>query len=251
MVIEWLGDPSVVSSLSPSSALQVTPAIFQSTEQEGRWKPQALVDKGSNSRYFELQKQLNNIKPSKVTLNEPYGEIHPFHQVLFDITVQPAGNNIIPAEIIDILTRLNPTGRPSLNQGSYARFDVNWWSDGLEIWSGVAGLSSKAYGFRHSWDDTCAVSFYAMPYGNYFPAKILIAWWGWINPICRKFLEFRGAMTICADGSTSDPLFKNTSGKSDPVYMEVWSRKKDDYEQILRCHDGFHLTIDSSLEYKF
>jgi hypothetical protein len=228
IVTEILGkilDPGLVTALSPPSALQVAPVVFQAVEQEGRWKPTWLVGEKDKDRRLELEKQLNSnsapgdflLPPSFFGGHKPefWSSLARHNQVLFNVGTKGAVKN------------------------SKFVVDATWWGDGLEIWGGYAGLAN-AEGFGSIYNDTAACTLQAMPFGNYYPAQVLIAWSGWLNPVGPAYYEFRGAIVLNADGgfsgSSSGGMITMASmpaptgspdssqGSGVPGFMEYWTR---------------------------
>ena len=224
---------SITPLLGPQSGLQVTPVVFQSIEQEGRWKPVSLVDQDhSPGRNFELNQQIANAaNPSQAAFYrsqltpELWGTVSQSRNTLFTVSCS------------------------SLLRGpSSFSVDATWWADGLEIWGGYAGLS-QAQGFRDVLDDMAAASLYAAPFGNYYPARMLIGWSGWVNPVGENYFDFRGAIVLSADGTLagsgssgasltpvkiSTPT--NSSGSSQltslPAFMQYWARDGSDPKNV-------------------
>lgn len=224
-VLGKLLDPALVTALSPPAALQVTPVLFQAIEQEGRWKPKWLVGKGDTDRRLELDKQLHsNSAPGDFLLPPSFfGEHKPefwsslarHNQVLFNV------------------------GTKGVKANSKFVVDATWWGDDLEIWGGYAGLAN-AEGFGSIYNDNAACTLYAMPFGNYYPAQVMIAWSGWLNPVGPAYYEFRGAVIVNAAGGVSGssgggrltqasvPMPANnpdnSPGSGVPGFMEYWTR---------------------------
>jgi len=215
-----------VPLLGPQSGLQVSPVTFQSIETEGRWKPERLVAPSSQSRIFELEGQVSRrpvslTDPSTYQSQTPelWGPLTVYRRTLFTVECNPGGGRV---------------GKFSV--------DASWWADGLEIWGGYAGLA-HAEGFQSVVDNMASASLHAVPFGNYYPAEALIAWSGWLNPHpTGAFLEFRGAIRLGADGSTSaskhaGPTYSpatvaaaggassGTTPSPPPAYMEYWTRE--------------------------
>jgi hypothetical protein len=98
---------------------------------------------------------------------------------------------------------------------SSARVGVWWYSDGLEIWGGFAGLSS-ATGFGSVFGQRALVELSGTPFGNYFPTRYFLAFSGYLNPVGPAYEEFRGAVSIKADSYTLEPLFCELSSRPLP-----------------------------------
>jgi len=221
--IDKLTDPGLNVALGPQSALQVTPVIFQSVEQEGRWKPGSLVNSDpnslipSNGRVFELtghaEEKYPALTPLTPSLTEPYGSIQEKNVKLFTVKVPGASLNSVLSDIWKLLS--------SDGQGATTctfTVDATWWYDGLEIYGGWAGLAN-ATGFGSVFNTTASVALQAIPFGNYFPASVLVTWSGWVNPIGPDYWEFRGGMVLNADGTNSA-----SRAKGPPAYMKYWGR---------------------------
>jgi hypothetical protein len=216
---------SAIPALGPQSGLQVVPVTFQAVEQEGRWKPAVFVAASSPGRIFELQAiapqtgQVPTSNPgtqafwNSATTPEYWGTLSQCQANLFTITCGQASFMV----------------------------DATWWADGLEIWGGYAGLAT-ATGFGSVMADMAYVSLSAIPFGNYFPAAVLVTWSGWVNPVGPPFWEFRGAVVLGADGSisasgglganvpTADMPGPAATGKGQPLsampnYMTYWGRE--------------------------
>jgi hypothetical protein len=224
-VIEALGkvtDPTLIQALGPQSGLQVTPVNFQSIEQEGRWKPVAMVDKTSSpGRNFVLTKQLDNATSENskaIGVRQPYGDV-----------IQ----NI--ATVFTLTTAL----------GSKVSCDAIWWSDGLEIFAGYCGMA-QATGFGSVYNDMALFAFQAIPFGNYWPAAVLLTWSGWVNPVGPDYYEFKGAITLSAVGSTAlngGKLGKGGIAQSRPSYVQAWSRGKQPIDVPWNNNAGFDLNL--------
>ena len=203
---------ATIQALGPQSGLQVEPVTFQSIEQEGRWKPQSLVAPSSTSRVFELAGHAENSSPATPLLSEMYAKVAKYQTTLFTISVMA----------------------PPLSSNSFVTVDATWWADGLEIWAGYAGMAA-ATGFLSVFDDMANIRLHAIPYGNYFPAQILITWNGWVNPTGPAYVEFRGATALGADGAVRTP-----------AYMQQWSRVGKTLPPLTRDpKSGFTLTTQS------
>lgn len=230
-LVDWLKDPSVNAALSPSAGLQVTPVLFQSIEQEGRWKPQNLVvPTTSAARVFEL-KTLNGAPSYKIgTINgTKYGKLGQADTTLFTI---------------------------SCSSGSKVVVDALWWCDNLEIYAGFAGMSLSA-GFSSQYNDTASIILQAIPFGNYYPAQVLISWTGWVNPVGTAYVEFRGVTVVDAQGGSSAGLISSSQGaimpggqlqsiSSPPAYMQAWARGQNPPQPLnYDPTNGFTLNANS------
>jgi hypothetical protein len=204
-------DPATIEGLSPSSALQVTPATFQSIEQEGRWKPDDILDDKSKAgrplgiKLSSGSGQTYNIGQSKETA---YGSITRSFEYIVSITC---------------------------TSGSQVYIGVTWWSDGLEIYAGLAGMYSSA-GFGSVYSDTASISLQAIPLGNYYPAQALITWTGWVNPAGPDYWEFLGAFGVSATGKISQSI--------QPM-MLAWQRGKKPSFLKWSSKNGFELVVSS------
>ena len=237
-VLDKLLDPSFIAALGPQSGLQVTPATFQSVEAEGRWKPASLVnltgDNKSDGRVFELAKHAETGEPpDKPRLAEHYGPVTHHTCPLFSLDM-PALQPLLKLAALgagiplagDIIGLLGTADRARLT------VDAHWWSDGLEIFAGYAGLAS-ATGFSSVWDTTASVGVQAVPWGNYYPARTLVTWSGWVNPVGPRYWEFRGGLVVDAQGGNSaegseglSPRPNEIFDQSPPAYMQVWGREE-------------------------
>jgi hypothetical protein len=234
LLIPQLSDPTLNNALGPQSGLQVTPVIFQSIESEGRWKPGGLVNSDASDgtltsagRVFELSghaEPLDPPLPLTPTLQEPYGPLKAQHMNIF--TVQVNGASLASA-LPDIWKVLN--GDSGSAATSSFTVDATWWYDGLEIYAGWAGLAN-ATGFGSAFNSNANVELQAIPFGNYYPASILLMWSGWVNPIGSDYWEFRGGIVLNADGTSSAPgsnvapqPWQQSPGRP-PFFMKYWSR---------------------------
>jgi hypothetical protein len=205
---------ATIQALGPQSGLQVEPVTFQSIEQEGRWKPQTLVaDPSSTARVFELAGHAQNSSGGTPLLNEMYGKVVQYNATLFTISVKA----------------------PPGSSNSVVTVDATWWADKLEIWAGYAGMAS-ASGFSSVYDDMASIRLHAIPYGNYYPAQILITWNGWVNPTGPAYVEFRGATAIGADGAVGTL-----------AYMQQWGRGETLPPLTRDPKNGFTLETKSGL----
>lgn len=224
-------DPSVIAALGPQSGLQVTPVLFQSIEQEGRWKPSALLAKScAASRTFELQQQVAS-KSKGTTLAEPYGQVNQYNVTVLTVTCLGSGSKVV--------------------------VDATWWCDGLEIFAGFCGMASAA-GFGSQYNDTAAINFQAVPFGNYYPARNLITWTGWVNPVGNQYWEFRGGVVLGADGSCSGNSNATSAAQTPgspgvgglfavgyPAYMQMWQRGQTPSAVTWDASDGFSMQVKS------
>ena len=194
------------AALTPPSALAVTPAIFQSIEQEGRWKPASLMDPANTGRVLQLAGHADISSPNPPTLNLPYGDIKETNITLFTLACSHPGVTV---------STVSPYVQ--FSKSSQVTIDATWWSDGLEIFAGYAGLSS-ASGFGSVIDDNASITLHAVPFGNYFPAAVFITWTGWFNPQGPAFCEFRGGIVVYADRTTSGSRSSaTTTAKTTPT----------------------------------
>ncbi|HEV2647275.1 MAG TPA: hypothetical protein VGU46_12995 [Acidobacteriaceae bacterium] len=241
-----LVDPSFLVAMGPQSALQVTPVTFQAVESEGRWKPPGILDPaqmiadpenngktipdpahpGSMSRVFESNSKLRGAVPYsfKDVKSAKFGKLKPQHAVLFTLTC---------------------------SSGSQVVIDARWWSDGAEIYGGYAGMAS-AKGFGSIYNDMASITLQATPFGNHYPAQVLITWTGWVNPVGPTYKEFRGAFLISADGIHLD---LDPNGEQ-PRYVDSWDRGNNpmkgggnvDRNDNWASDTGFELKVDSTLQ---
>ena len=205
-------DPGVIEALGPSVGLHVEDHTFQAIDSEGRWKPKEEFP----DRAFT---QTHASGPKHERFGQTYGKLLRFTSPLVTLSVK---------------------GVPE----SLAVVDATWWSDGLEIYAGHAGLA-RAQGWGSIWDNRANVVLAGTPFGNYYPANYLITVSGFINPVGPSFCEFRGGIVIGADGRLARPDSKVSAAKrrsartrgpkkpdgkltgtpSDiPAYLEWWSR---------------------------
>jgi hypothetical protein len=255
-VLDKLMDPTFNSALGPQSALQVTPAIFQSVEQEGRWKPGGLVnrtgDVNSKGRVFELtdHAQDMNKKPVERKLQEPYGPVVEHTAHLFTLDVPGVSSTALALAILRVLGPSVPAGvaaalvpAQEIGVRCTLTIDATWWSDGLEIFAGWAGMAN-ATGFASIFNTTANVALQAIPFGNYYPASVLVTWSGWVNPIGPAYWDFRGGMVLNADGtnSVSGNMLATMPGVTQqswqqasdetPAFMKYWSRGKQQPQDV-------------------
>jgi len=216
--LDKLTDPGLNVALGPQSALQVTPVIFQSIEQEGRWKPASLVNTddptSSAARVFELAGHAETSSTSTPLLAEPYGPVRQKNVKLFTVTVPGASMTSMLSDIWKLIT----SGGQGATECTFT-VDATWWYDGLEIYAGWAGLAN-ATGFGSIFNSTASVALQAIPFGNYFPASVLVTWSGWVNPIGPDYWEYRGGIILNADGTNS--AVRVRSGP--PAFMTYWGR---------------------------
>jgi hypothetical protein len=218
---------ATIQAFGPQNALQVTPVTFQSIEQEGRWKPPGILDPSSDGRAFELQQQatyygqIGNQSGPQV-LAEPYG---------------PPKFYSVP--VLKLVCESFPTTLPS-----QVVITATYWADGLEIWSGFCGMS-QAQGFESVFNDMASISFAAVPFGNYYPAQVLITWAGWFNPVGKKYADFKGGIVLSADGGK--PPNNNSYAPPKPCYMVAWDRDGSAVEiDNWNDKDGFVLSLNSA-----
>ena len=242
--LDKLTDPALNVALGPAAGLQVTPVVFQSVEQEGRWKPTGLVDQPG--RDFSVQSPPAAKPPSKSPMAHPFGNLKQHQTTLF--TVQMPGiateTQLFPiaAQLMLGDQRKAYQALTNLIKDNVCTFTVDaiWWSDDFEIFAGYAGLGT-ATAFGSVFNTTASVTLQAVPFGNYYPAAALVTWAGWVNPIGPGYWEFQGATVLLATGLTSaavagpnwssngaqQGLFgishKNL-GQQKPSYMYYWNR---------------------------
>lgn len=217
---------AMIEAMSPKSALQVTPVVFQSTEQEGRWKPFEMLDAvTSGTRAFVAGKQEQNYEAalnssSALVVAKPYGKVLVKRSPLFTLKVEDK---------------------------SVAVIDVNWWYDGLEIWAGLASLM-QAIGFGSVYSDTASATLQATVLGNYYPAKVFITWSGWLNPNGNEYWEFRGGIVVSADGRIGNKAVSNLGEDTDnPCFMQQWGRdKKEPIDLKWNDSQGFTLVAKNT-----
>lgn len=239
--------PDIAQALNPSMGLQVTPTVFQSLEPEGRWKPASLIAAGSSGRRFELAEHAEISPPPKPALHERYAPLKQDSAVLFQIRM-PAQNSLIQP----LAPLLGDLG--SMMSDSSLSIYATWWTDGLEIWGGFAGLA-QATGFLNVYHHRANISLQAIPFGNYYPAMALITWSGWVSGYdYDHYFEFRGAIVVRADdqGLGTDvgdidimdvvPGAPVGGPSGDPGYMTCWTRQPGAKPKRLNWSDrGFVL----------
>ena len=225
---------AAIQALGPQSALQVNNVTFQSIEQEGRWKPVRLVQQqdpssgqvSSSGRNFVLNQQdayaqqnasSGNTGNSTVVLAEPYGKLTGKQVRVFTI---------------------------NCGQTSQVIVDVTWWYDLLEIWAGYFGQAS-AKGFTSTFSDTASITLHALPFGNYYPAKVLLTWMGWVNPVGTEYWEFRGGIVVSADGNIG-ARYSADMTSDNPCYMQKWQRGQTPTGLDWDDEEGFVFTVKSS-----
>jgi hypothetical protein len=249
--LEKILDPGLVSALGPQSGLQVEPVLFQAIETEGRWKPGGLINTAQNtvpstSRVFELaghaEQQPQPPDPPEFKLNEPYGKVLSHTTHLFTLDVQGYSSTALAVQMLGVAKELPDAVKQVLNVDANQDLrirctlsvDANYWSDGLEIYAGWAGMTS-ASGFYSAFNTTASVSLQAIPFGNYFPASVLVTWSGWVNPPGPDYWEFRGGIVLNADGSNSASLNPGVGvpgvqqsmlpgNDGPPAFMTYWGR---------------------------
>jgi hypothetical protein len=211
-------------ALSPSAGLSVTPLVFNSVEQEGRWK---IKDWGfnelrdlTNSVMFAHGKQSLLSNPANAPVSCYPARIgavggsatHREFANLLTITVDPPSAS--SGAIASLLNFVGPPGAASslyelakltILQKGQAVIGAEWQHDDLEIWGGFAGLTS-ATGFGSVFGHRANVQLLGTVYGNYLPGAYMVAMSGWVNPVGTKYVEFRCAVVIQA-GKPVQPLF--------------------------------------------
>lgn len=217
-ILEKLTDPSFNEALSPAQGLQVTPHIFASQEQEGRWKH---ANWGYNAER-NLTSPLTTddplaplvtapppdvvtppAKPQRSTLLDlKILQMDKFEKVLFGI----ASSVVVPMGGGVALTLMQMS---SIGKDNHAAIDVTWWDDGLEIWGGFAGLAPGTVGFGSVFGHRAQIEVTGCTYGNYLPARYLVVASGWINPVGPQYYEFRCGAVIRAGMRSLQPLFSN------------------------------------------
>ncbi|MCU7725244.1 hypothetical protein ODJ79_16060 [Actinoplanes sp. KI2] len=267
-IIEKLLDPGLNSALSPAAGLQVSPVVFQSTEQEGRWKPTELV--GADRALEVKPKKANGAAakpPDERVLAKPFGPLRQHETTLFTIKMPGiASEDEIEAAVLELLFSIAGQNRDVTDLSHLIKPDVctlrvsaTWWSDGLEIFAGYAGLSS-ATAFGSVFNSNANISLQAIPFGNYYPASVLLTWSGWVNPMGPGYWEFQGAVVLDAEGQTSGSgsekaLVDNPRGPTGvkhtslgarlPAYMRCWDRSGGERKD-LRWHPmrGFSMAYE-------
>jgi len=228
--LELALDPTFNESLSPSAGLTVTPLIFSSIEQEGRWKVKdwkfstfdseerqltnrILADAHAAAESSKTSSPLANPANAPVNFYPSVGTGAATHRAfgpLLTIKVDkpPAKYNFIAAALqalqgsqagalVSIYT--------ALFEEASAQITADWQHDGLEICGGFAGLT-KATGFGSVFGHRANVQLSGTVYGNYLPASYLIGMSGYVNPVGPKYVEFRCAAVVQA-GKPIQPLW--------------------------------------------
>jgi hypothetical protein len=192
--------PELIRALSPLEGLQVVPHVFQSVEQEGRWKDKDHFP----NRELQYKEQQADKKPASMATKDPSGGTPQSMATRIKGKLSPTpALHSAPVLTIVIQSTLDP------NSG--ASIEVQWLSDNLEIWAGSAGLT-RAYGFGSVFLHQAGVTLSGVPYGNHFPASYFLSFAGYLNPTGPNFEEFRGALEVKADGTVA------------PVFCLKWSR---------------------------
>jgi hypothetical protein len=198
-------DPAFNEALSPSEGLTVTPLMFGSTEQEGRWKLEEW--------HYNHDRILSNpilVGPVASPADRPVKDsTKRVCKPLLTITIQK------PPNAYDFLSTLNKAiealrlpiefpvvlieqiAKNSILQDASAEISADWQHDELEIWGGFAGLTN-AKGFSSVFGHRASVQLNGTVYGNYLPGSYLIGITGFVNPVGPKYVEFRCAAVIQA-----------------------------------------------------
>jgi hypothetical protein len=212
---------SSIQALGPQSGLQVVPVIFQSVDQEGKWKPHGQKKGATDFSDRNFSVNVAPAVPASYTIgNKSYPES------LFKASYY-AQLQKCRAGLFTITTG---------NSRSSVSIDAMWWADGLEIYAGFAGMGGST-GFGSVFSDNAAISLQAIPFGNYFPGSVFVTWSGWVNPIGGNvngtYREFRGGLVLYPDGSCSNPNIAKSLNGGDPApaYMQVWGRTTTDDAQ--------------------
>ena len=97
---------------------------------------------------------------------------------------------------------------------------------------------ANAQGFASVFNDVASISLAATPFGNYYPAKILITWTGWLNPVGPAYADFRGGIVLSADG-------KQSGASLGIPYMTAWGRDGQSIDVTPWSQSGFVLSLRS------
>jgi hypothetical protein len=225
----------IVRAFSPTEGLQVASHVFQSVEQEGHWKKDRDFGDG---RQLEPPPPASTESPKSHGLKKSsIGKTQPGQRVLFDPPVPE--RNYMPLLTIHLkgpaLAGVSDVGRIL---DSSAQVGVWWYSDGLEIWGGFAGLS-WATGFGSVFGQRALVELSGTPFGNYFPTRYFLAFSGYLNPVGAAYEDFRGAVSIRAASSTLEPLFCNRSSRP------LSPKKSEIADGVFRPFRGYDLELQS------
>jgi hypothetical protein len=244
-IVDLLIDPAFNEALSPAQGLQVTPHVFGSVEQEGRWKKMEwgydggriltspLIGPSSTKRGATSKSPPDVVSPPA---GKPSGS-----GLLFSLTIREidlpgalalgiAGAYITPLLGVPLAELLVLSSVPKEN---HAAVEIRWWDDGLEIWGGYAGLAPGVTGFGSVFGHRAKIDVTGFAYGNYLPARYMVVASGWINPVGPQFYEFRCGAVIRA--GTSKPI---------PLFGDVWDRSGNKKE-LPRPGDAYGFTINN------
>lgn len=208
-------------ALSDQDALSVTPYVFSSVEQEGRWK----------NRDWAYNYQRDLVNPAMVTPtltdNQGVGGL----DVLTGQSSAPPGSAVrIPVQQAPPTTAherklFQLTIPGALDKQGNLVISVIWYADQLEIWGGYAGLS-YVNGFLTPIGDQAGIVVSGTPFGNYLPAMHMLTVSGWVNPALGRFTEFRCAAVISAGSDAITKLFATAWCRSTPnqAPSPTWSQ---------------------------
>jgi hypothetical protein len=216
-ILGKLTDPAFNEALSPAQGLQVTPHIFSSVEQEGRWKSDSW---GYNQERDLTNPLTTNDPPALLVFTPPPDVVDPpetqHRSMLLDLQILQMGK--IERLLFGIAAGITVTlaapaltlmDMSSIGDDNRAAIDVTWWDDGLEIWGGYAGLAPGTKGFGSVFGHRAKIDVTGCTYGNYLPARYLIVASGWVNPVGPQYYEFRCGAMIRAGRRGMQPLFSN------------------------------------------
>jgi len=235
--LEKLLDPSVNEALSPTAGLDVQTLAFQAVETEGRWK--TAEERFNPERLSRLNTPENGAKGQKGPSTATGGVASPGPAEIARTYGRVPGEHRKPLLTLEVTAVHRPSGQVARLLGgdlvlagsqalaSRAEVGVRWYSDELEIWGGLAGLT-WAKGFGSTYGHRGRVVLGGTPYGNYFPARYMIAFAGSLNPVGPSFQEFRGAVVVSAASERVEPLF-----------CEAWDRTPSKARPIRYGADGY------------
>jgi hypothetical protein len=227
-------DPAFNEALSPAQGLEVTPHVFASLEQEGRWKYQMWG--------FPEERNLTNSLTGDEPMPDAMSRPTPSPPSIGTLLTLQINKLTVPDEILLGIgatlavplagSALTPLIKASAaGDVNSATISVMWWSDGLEIWGGVAGLV-QAKGFGSVFGHRARIDVTGTAFGNYFPARYLIMASGWLNPLGPQYYEFRCGAIAQAGYTRLTPLFG-----------EVWDRDGRRVALQPSVSDGYSFTV--------
>jgi hypothetical protein len=152
------------------------------------------------------------------------GDPSPKHGVLLTIEVAPSEIAQAAQRVTDPAGILATFG-VKLGGQSTAVINAQWDGDHMEIYGGEAGLG-KATGFGSLYGHQARVEISGAQYGNYFPARYLITFSGYVNPMGPKFVEFKGGVILSPDGSRQPWSFEHWSRDEEPASSVDWDKDR-------------------------